>query len=808
MNEPRTPGAVEPRGGPAAGNAPPSHAGRRTALSTVRAVGILLGVAALLARPLRAQCPDGSPPPCRRIDPPADAARYLILPFAHTAGSQAATLDGADCAELLTEAFERWVEVRLADKTRVYDALARRGERAPFLIPFDTGLAIARQLGAGKLVMGRLWSFADTLRLTAGVYDAARGGALLRQVTTRVAVQGGGLGAGFNALADSLLGAERGAAPGTGADVTRSLRALRAYELGERAMREWDLASAARQFRTALTADPEFAHAYLGLGQALLWAADSSAEAARDRTAIARHAGDLLAKLGRTDRVLLAAQEAMFERRWPDACRQYRDLLAADSTNFAAWYGLAECNATDPVVIPDPADTSRYVFRGSWGTAVRAYRRALLLAPSFNFAFGSRAAQRLTEILQVEVYWWREGRRDSLPYYGFPELAADTLAFHPVAARHAATLDPGLPSHIAAVERNRRILVEITGAWVNAFPREARAHRALAYALEVSGRIVPTAEAPRSALTEIAAAQRLERVPHDRIGAAVTELRLLVKAGEFAAARRRADSLLRDALHGASGVAGVAGAAVLVGRPALAARLVAPADPETVYPGSADNAPTALPVNVLEAGLALLAYASAGAPAESVRVLEPRVEALVTELPTAARPAAHSALLDVPAELVFDELGLRPAHRVTPPGPPVVMARQWALAHGDTAAVRAALATELAQHDGVLARGDSPPDNVYLLARLLLAVGDTAAAERTLDAPLNDLASLHSALLRYLPLAGALVRMMTLRAELAARRGDPRTAARWAAAVVALWSGAEPALRPVVNEMQRIGRVP
>ena len=136
------------------------------------------------------------------------------------------------------------------------------------------------------------------------------------------------------------------------------------------------------------------------------------------------------------------------------------------------------------------------------------------------------------------------------------------------------------------------------------------------------------------------------------------------------------------------------------------------------------------------------------------------------------------------------------------------MAMQWALARGDTTSARAVTKTELQQRGGLLSRDDSPPDGVYLDARLLLAVGDTAAAERTLDAPLNNLAKLHSYLLRYLPLAGGLVRIMALRADLAGTRGDGLTARRWASAVVTLWSGAEPALQPVVTRMRRIAQVP
>src|SRR5690348_3409840 len=443
-------------------------------------------------------------------------------------GSQATTLDGAGCAELLAEGFARWADIRLADKTRIYDALARRGARVPFRIPFDTGLAIARQLGAGRLVMGQLWSFGDTLRLTAGLYDAARGGAPLREATTRVPANQGGIGAAFNALADSLLGADASASRGAGAEQTRSLRALRAYALGERAMRSWDLADAAREYRAAVGADSEFAHAYLGLGQALLWAGDSDQDAARDRAAITHRAAALLERLGATDGTLLLAQQAMFEQRWPEACAKYRELLAADSTSFAGWYGLAECNAVDRTVIRYAGDTTRFAFRGSYETAVQAYRRALNLAPAFNLTFERRAINRLPHLLFTERWYWREGFADGAPYYAFPELEADTMAFYPVPGAVAARGDIEPAGHLAAVARNRRILMEVATSFADAFPDEAAAHRARAQALEAVGKLVPEAGEPRAAAVELAQAQQLERQQGQRLLDAVDRVRVLL----------------------------------------------------------------------------------------------------------------------------------------------------------------------------------------------------------------------------------------------------------------------------------------
>jgi tetratricopeptide (TPR) repeat protein len=759
------------------------------------ALALVVGLPTLVS----GQCPDGSPPPCGRRAP-LDTTRYAILPFAHREGSQSATLDGADCAELLAEAFGRWVEVRLADKTRIYDALARRGARPPFRIPFDTALAIARALGAGKVVMGQLWTFGDTLRLTAGVYDAARGGPPVREVTTRVAANSGAIGVAFNALADSLLGADPGDVRGAGAEQTRSLRALRAYALGQRQIREWDLVGAASHFRGAVATDSDFAQAYLWLGQALVWSDDTTSEAARDRAAIARRAGRLVDRLSGADAALLLAQEPMFEHRWPDACQRYRQIVAADSSAFAGWYGLAECNALDRVVIRHPSDTARFTFRGGYETAVQAYRRALVLAPAFNLTSERRAIERLPRLLFAERWYTRQGVMDGSGYVAYPELEADTLAFYAIPGALAGAGREGLepPSHLAAVARNRRILMEVSTAFADAFPDEPVAHRTLARALESVGTL--EVGEPHSAIVEFGEAQRLERHAGQRARDAADRLRVLIKVGDFAGARRLGDSLLRVAPRATAGVAGVA---VLLGQPSLARHFLATEDTAWL-PSSADNQPVAIPLGTAQAGLALLAYAAAGAPGDSIVALERRLDERMAGVPAARRALMQSAVLDVSAELVFDALGLRAAHRTRPPGPRLEMLLQWRLAHGDTASVRTSLDSMEHAHGGRLSSGESTPDGVYINTRLLLALGDTATAERTLSAPLDSLVALHTATLQYMPLAGCLVRNMALRAELAAVRGDLSTARRWAGAVATLWAGAEPALRPTVDRMLRI----
>src|SRR2546430_8854406 len=84
---------------------------------------------------------------------------------------------------------------------------------------------------------------------------------------------------------------------------------------------------------------------------------------------------------------------------------------------------------------------------------------------------------------------------------------------------------------------------------------------------------------------------------------------------------------------------------------------------------SADNQSVTIPIAALRVGLELLAYASAGAPAESVAALEARVERSTAGLAVASRPAARGALPAAPARLGFCALGSPPAPRSPSPRP-------------------------------------------------------------------------------------------------------------------------------------------
>lgn len=131
------------------------------------------------------------------------------------------------------------------------------------------------------------------------------------------------------------------------------------------------------------------------------------------------------------------------------------------------------------------------------------------------------------------------------------------------------------------------------------------------------------------------------------------------------------------------------------------------------------------------------------------------------------------------------------------------LAMQWALARGDTTAVRSHFRT-LQEIRRNIRPGDVAFDGTYHEAWVLLALGDTAEAARLLDLSLDALPTLGTYLLDQLPQVATLVRGMALRADLAERTGDRATAKRWGAKVVLLWSGADQELQPLVARMRGV----
>jgi hypothetical protein len=741
-------------------------------------------------------------PPLRRAG--LDPALYVVVPFGHRGGSAPALVNGDQCELLLSQAFGRWADVRLADPLQVHDARMRRGE---IPIVLDEAKGLAQSLGAGMLVWGDVADVGDSIQISAALYDLRRGGARVRDYAVRIPKDGQSLEAKFRELSDSLLlGGAHAEDRRPGVVGTDVLAAFYAYADGRDALARWDLDSAARAFRAALERDPGYAQASVWLAHTEMW---SNAPAADWRANAARALGSPQ-RLSAADLALARALWLLADGRFPQACAAYHELVSRDSADFIAWFGLGECQRRDPRVEPDPTSPSKWRFRASYRAAATAYRRALELLPSAHRAFTGIAIQRLTELFFAEPHLYRSGSApaaDTMRFGAFPSLDHDTLAFvpWPIADFFSARGGSRPATTQVAIAHNRDAMRKTILSWIAAFPASADAHEALGLVLETLGEIDPGPSVERSALAAVQHARSLTHDPEQTLRLAVSETRLLFKLERFAEAAALADSVLAAAPPGVMAVDArrLAGLAVLTGRAYAAARLLrlsAPIDTPTTWDGA--DVPEA-PIPVKQVGLELMAYASLGAPAESLRALKARVDQRARSwVGPVNRERLRLAVLHIPMGLAYESIGLTDVHRADAGGD-YVLELQWAMAHGDTAAAR----SQLARQAGLRTRsraGDVAINGTYGEAGVLLQLGDTAAAITLLDLSLQALPTLGTYLFEQPEQVGCAVRAMALRAKLASRAGDDAAAAHWARAVTTLWAHADPPLETVMHQMRAL----
>ncbi|MFN2400714.1 MAG: protein kinase [Gemmatimonadaceae bacterium] len=733
-------------------------------------------------------------------DTALDTSVYAIMPFAHRDGIPSTALDGENCARLLYEAFNRWNGISLVNDMQLHAERLRDNELD---VDLDRALATARRHGAGRLVVGDVRPFGSAIKVRATLYDVTQRREIVQEYSVSIAPNASDAEAKFRELADSLLVGSTGVPSlRVGAGETRNFSALQSYVNGYKSLLDWDLDSAENSFRDATETDDNYALAHLWLAQVRSWRyPDKPAE----WTSNAARAVALRSQLGSRDATLAEALLARSQRRYPEACQSYAALVARDSLDFVAWYGLAECHAGDDKLVPDPSSPSGWRFRTSYRTAIEAYRRALLIMPSFHHALRNVGFERLPQLLFTRPNLFRGGHvdGDTTPFGAFPSLIADTLAFVPWPRADLFTGRKGTrpATSVDANQRNRVLLQEITAKWIEEFPKSERAYEAHAFSLEEDGDL--EGAAPGSgALATIIHARSLAADRSRSVDLGISQVRLLLKLERFAEARALGDSLLRSVGTVTPERAGrVAGLAALAGKAHLAASLYAGWAPLYVprKPNGQAVSP-APPLPVRAHALRLYAYASLGWPADSLKTIQQRVFRLVESwAPRHERLAVQRALLDQTGRLAFPTIGLTPVHRAEAGGN-YLMGMQWAASKHDTVRIRAKF-EELQEYRKFDLPGDLKMEFTYHEALVYLAMQDTASAIARLDPSLNALPTLGRDMLD-LATAASLVRAMALRADIAARQGDPAIARRWAKAAATLWAGADPELQPFVHRMQ------
>lgn len=763
---------------------PPAHSRRRwkvPAMLTVGAAGVALGFTWVFTGPPSAA---GS-----------DASQYVVLPFADRSPRATRTLtpDGAEL--LLHDALGSWTDLRLVDGMRAQDMVSRSGE----VHTLSDALAVARRLGAGKLVWGEYSALPDGLRVEAAVYDVADDGRTLNRSSVHVANDLRDAPEKFATLAAALMRSSAPAA-GRGAETT-SLAASQAFLEGTAALSRWDLVQARAALERSTRLDPGYARAQLRLAEVLLW---DGRPAAEWQDHAVRAAADSAA-LSRRDRGLAAALVALSETRFPAACRRYTELIAHDSADFAAWYGLGECNAADSLVVADPKSPTGWRFRGSWHVATEAYVRALRTVPSSFMATRGAVFARLSSLLVTESRRIRVGYAltpGRVNFAAYPSLEGDTVAFVPFRFSDFVELRPAaIPAtRSAAVRHDRELRLAVVSSWVRAFPASTEAHAALSIALESVGTLAAGRQGQPTALSELAGARALARDPDQRLRLGIAQTRLWLKLGDFTRATATADSTFGAWRNpGAHDAQRLVPLAVLTGRAAVARRLLRASAPESI-PFAAGNDEVELSDAVVAAYADLLLASAFGFTADA-DAAELRLERAIHVWINAAEVEnARAALLTLPRRMAV-ERGVRAARRAPLRTADPLIVLEQALSSGDTAAVRKGVA-RLRELRRNRRPGDQTIDAAVSEVQILLAAGDTAGAVDQMDESLAAMAALSSAVLDRVPEAAALPQMIELRAAAALARGDLREARRWTHALDILWSSADPPLRRRVARLQ------
>jgi tetratricopeptide (TPR) repeat protein/TolB-like protein len=732
-----------------------------------------------------AQCPDGSPPPCRgavvaRTAAPAlNPKAWIVAPFTNVTRTTELEWLRDAAVNLMSLDMERWTDLSVVPDKRVSDLLRETlGARAAQPIGLKDGLALARRAGAGMLVMGDFIKVGRGARLVANVFDV-RTGARVRTVSQQTAVLDSLIGV-FGPLTRGVLALPPPGDAAVGDVGTGRVDAYQAYLRGVQARNRMELIEAEARFREALALDSTFALAHAELANVLHKGRFSDLVPDNERIMHAIAAERLGGKLPPRARALVSASAAFARRDLPAMCAAADPLVAADSTDVEAIYAAMSCRQRDAIIFL--AEDSSFRFRGDANVVLRLARRSLRVDPAFYPAFDMLAQVLLTEA--------RYGcpERSSCPRFFFRGLLI--LDGDTVDTRHAADSlgnerRTDRFDEQAKAFRQRLLALRYVDEWIASAPTNPRAHQARAEILFQVGR---SEEAWGELHSFPIPANKLN------VRALNVALEIAVGTGRGAEARAWHDSLQKASAGDSIAMLATAMADLWFGRAAGWRRW-------RTQPSLAAEEIGAVPAVVRRTAL----------PAEVVRTVQELDLRVVSKVAAPGRAAAESlvAFAEAPKcnaacrALMINNLVLEP----TPWLPDSIVRRLGplarAIARGDTASARRlGMSFDRSGRRGSTFNGG----DLLLAARAYLLVADSMSALRALRYGIDSSAT-HELLARRNGTFATpyhRVHAMILRGELAAALGYPEEAAKWLDRVIDLWADSEPDWQAEVTRLRAI----
>jgi tetratricopeptide (TPR) repeat protein len=510
------------------------------------------------------------------------------------------------------------------------------------------------------------------------------------------------------------------------------------------------------------------------------------------------------------ERALAEGYRLLARGSFPEAVAHFRQLRLPPALAPWALVGIAEALSRDVLVVPDAQSLSGYRFRTDRTDAMDALAEAMRSAPWVDRRWVVRHQSRVAPVEPDRLVAGRDA--DGARYVGRVEAVGDRVVATPYRAGPGGIrLPPPSAETVRAVAVHRERMATLLAQWRRESPREAAPWLATATLLEAGGYLTTADEHSRlTALEAMARGRTLLREGGELpLVQQRNHVRLYLRAGRFAEAAALADSALAD-IDQAPLAARDRGVpfAFLTGRTALATRLAqATAGLLTREVMGPAGMPVAFPVELLRERATALGPIVHGLCTEAVREAPARLRALAdARVPSGERaPGFEAALLQELLELALPCLGAEPLAALNTGGVrrPTSRGAEYLVA-----GTPEPLVAMLAQVERSRQGAGAPPllaDEAVALGVQLAAAGDTAAAYRLVTRALEALPVANARFAEWGAPAGSLGRGMLLAAEWGVAV-DPAGAARWLAAVEALWARADAPLRAEVARVAAVVR--
>ena len=265
--------------------------------------------------------------------PTVSSSRIAVFPFTVQADSGPGDL-GATLMDLVSEALDDAGELHRVDPGAI---MRRLGDDAGRRLDYGQASAVARGLGAGRLVLGTAVTMGPRLRVSVALYDASRGDAPLTSIVeegTREELPDlvGRLATKLIIALPEAAGPRLAGASNLG---TTRFAALKPFLQGEAALRRSDMLAAAQHLEQAIAADSAYALAWWRLLWVQNWC-NSCGDESVSLERLARH----FERLPGSHRRLVEGHRAELLGDGTEAERLYLLATGAQPDLADAWFRL------------------------------------------------------------------------------------------------------------------------------------------------------------------------------------------------------------------------------------------------------------------------------------------------------------------------------------------------------------------------------------------------------------------------------------------------------------------------------------